>query len=333
MEQRNRGEAERKRPRRTCIRIRMIAFGVAVAAVVGVLAVILSGGKEQETQTGQPDKEIRVPSTSAIQAMTAQEDVTLLELTKADMERGNLVLVNEDYAYDPSQVEDLVAVYENKTDAYYISTVDLLVAGRIMQPLNNWLTDFYEQTGVDNVEIVAGHRTVEYQQGLRDNAIETQGQEHADNYIALPGHSEHHTGLAVDLDTYFVETDTIGGFDGLGAYSWLVDNAWKYGFVQRYPLSKQDITGISYEEWHFRYVGVPHAKVMSDKDLCLEEYIDYLKQYPYDGQHLNVRVDQDEYEIYYCGSLSVPVPTDREYEISGNNVDGFVVTVYNGPPK
>lgn len=334
MEQRNRRRKsaqyyERKRAI-AYIRRRLILYGIVAAVILLALILILSGG-DDKTQTPEQDMQTAQSGSDVgeSQTPTLSDDWQVLTMTQSDMAQGHLILVNADYAYDPNQAEDLVAVYSEKNDYYYVSTVELLVSRTIMSSLNNWMEDFYQETGIDNIELVAGHRTVEYQQYLRDRAVENHGQEHADNYIALPGHSEHHTGFAIDLDTYYAETDSLGGFDGTGDYAWVVENAWRYGFVQRYPSNKQDVTGISYEEWHFRHVGLPHSKIMYDNNLCLEEYIAYLRNYPFDGNHLTVEVEDDSYEIYYCQGLTVTVPKDREYEISGNNVDGFIVTIRN----
>ena len=91
------------------------------------------------------------------------------------------------------------------------------------------------------------------------------------------------------------------------------------------------MTGVSYEPWHFRYVGVPHAYLIQNQNMCFEEYIDYLKQFEFDKQHLEVDFQGQNYEIYYVKAnenqlTQVPVPKGRDYSISGNNVDGFIIT-------
>ena len=98
------------------------------------------------------------------------------------------------------------------------------------------------------------------------------------------------------------------------------------GWVVRYKKAKEPLTGIGDEPWHFRYVGVPHAAVMTEKGLCLEEYTDYLKEFPFDGQHLAVDWGGERYEIWYCPGTSAYLPDSGEYTVSGNNVDGVVVT-------
>jgi len=84
--------------------------------------------------------------------------------------------------------------------------------------------------------------------------------------VAVPGTSEHETGLSVDLN------EVSDDFKYTEAYRWLSENAEDYGFVQRYPEDKQEITGIITEPWHYRYVGQAAAKAMNAKSLCLEEY-------------------------------------------------------------
>ena len=89
--------------------------------------------------------------------------------------------------------------------------------------------------------------------------------------VEAPGYSEHHTGLAVDFND--VEDD----FRETEAYTWLQEHAAEYGFVERYPKGKESITGIDYEPWHYRYVGKEHAQRMNELNMCLEEYVAFLK--------------------------------------------------------
>ena len=103
--------------------------------------------------------------------------------------------------------------------------------------------------------------------------MDTKGQAHADAYLALPGCSEHHTGLAADLDTYNIEDGTSGGFDGEGAYAWAVEHAWEYGFILRYPQGKERVTGHAFDPVHYRYVGQSAAKQIFELELTLEEYV------------------------------------------------------------
>ena len=92
-------------------------------------------------------------------------------------------------------------------------------------------------------------------------------------YIAVPGSSEHQTGLAVDFitDGYMTLDD---GFENTDAYKWLSKNAYKYGFILRYPSDKSDKTGIFYEPWHFRFIGFEKSRDITESGLCLEEYME-----------------------------------------------------------
>ena len=87
-------------------------------------------------------------------------------------------------------------------------------------------------------------------------------------WVAEPGTSEHQLGIAVDINPDYTVSK------GVGFYEWLRDNAHKYGFVKRYPADKVEITGISNERWHYRYVGKEVAEIMYEENLCLEEYIE-----------------------------------------------------------
>ena len=94
--------------------------------------------------------------------------------------------------------------------------------------------------------------------------------------MAIPGTSEHHTGLAADIIT--VDYQVLDeGFAETAAYQWLKENCTQYGFIMRYPKEKQDITGIIYEPWHYRYVGKNVAEKITANDWCLEEYIEHLE--------------------------------------------------------
>lgn len=128
--------------------------------------------------------------------------------------------------------------------------------------------------------VAQGYRTEEEQQLLLDQkqeAYENEGnspkeaRKLAEQWVAVPGTSEHQIGIAVDINA---DTEKCKAED---VYDWLADNAHKYGFINRYPADKTDITGISNEPWHYRYVGVDAATEIHKKDLCLEEYIESLK--------------------------------------------------------
>ena len=116
-------------------------------------------------------------------------------------------------------------------------------------------------------------------------------------------------------------------------FSWLFEHMDSYGFVQRYPDDKTDLTGYKGGYTAIRYVGVPHAAYMKENHLCLEEYLNRLKDsYTFGKGILDYSTSELTYKIYYfpaskTGTTEIPVPKTGSYEISGNNVDGFIVTV------
>lgn len=225
----------------------------------------------------------------------------------------------------PSELE-LVNVFDSGNGSFSVRETDILISQDVMEPLNQLCAAFQSATGNNDLLVCAGYRSLEEQQALWDNALANHGIEYTRQYFSQPGSSEHHTGLAVDFAFYQADKQRSYEFDGSGDSQWMIDHCWEYGFVQRYPLSKVDITGISEEAWHFRYVGQPHATLMHQKELCLEEYITLLQAYPWDGEHLVETVAGTEYEIWYCPADNIQVPTQGTYTLSGDNQGGCIVT-------
>ena len=171
----------------------------------------------------------------------------------------NLILVNNQNAI-PEGYEVETAETE---DGY-------LVDARIKDPLEKMLEDCRAEG--HSPQIISAFRTHETQQYLYDTTANK-----ADT--AVPGHSEHECGLAVDI----IDSKSAGWADplikeqeDLAAQKWLMENCHKYGFILRYPEDKEEITEIIYEPWHYRYVGVEHAKEIMVNKICLEEYIEEL---------------------------------------------------------
>ena len=121
--------------------------------------------------------------------------------------------------------------------------------------------------------ISSGYRSYDYQAGLYQRYVDRSGKAEADRYSARPGHSEHQTGLAFDMNTISDEfKDTDEG-------KWVADNCHKYGFIIRYPEEKESVTGYMYEPWHIRYLGVETATAVYESGLCLEEYLGITSEY------------------------------------------------------
>lgn len=123
------------------------------------------------------------------------------------------------------------------------------------------------------INIRSGHRTTETQEILFNNYAKRDGIEKANRYSAKPGHSEHETGLTFDFTTEDTVTSIGDWFTETPQAKWLYENAYKYGFILRYPKDKEHITGYKYESWHYRYIGTEHSKNFAMNDLTLEEYL------------------------------------------------------------
>ena len=144
------------------------------------------------------------------------------------------------------------------------------------------LRDMLQAAKEDNVtlEITSPYRTEDYQKTLfnrKINAFMNRGLSYMEAYqlaglsVNIPGNSEHQMGLALDIVTPTYR-DLSEGFESTAAGIWLVENSYKYGFILRYPKGKEDITGVKYEPWHFRYVGVEAATVITEQGITLEEF-------------------------------------------------------------
>ncbi len=192
---------------------------------------------------------------------------------------------------------------------------------------------------------VSGYRTKKEQKEIFENSLMENGREFTETYVAFPDHSEHQTGLAMDLAENRPEIDFIRPeFPRYGICQRFRERASAYGFVERYKTEKQKITGIGSEPWHFRYVGTPHAEIMEKTGLALEEYIQWLKQFDLTVHPLTWK----QYRIGYVRargavtewkgltalqktgehSLSgIGAEAELQTVISGNNADGFIITI------
>lgn len=185
-----------------------------------------------------------------------------------------LLLVNKKYKVPQEYVVELEEIES-------IHQVDK----RIVEPLRQMLSDARKE-GLSPI-ICSSYRTNEKQKKLYNNKVneykrwgfsDEEAEELASYWVAIPRTGEHETGLAVDIvsENYQILDEKQEQTD---VQKWLIENSYKYGFTLRYPTDKKDITMINYEPWHYRYVGIDNATYMKEHDMCLEEYIDYLKQF------------------------------------------------------
>lgn len=185
----------------------------------------------------------------------------------ASLEKGwNLILVNRDN-YIP--------------DNYEFELTELSNVEKVDSRIYPSLQDMFDDARAKGLHlfVAAGYRTEEKQRQLLEEKTEayineghsrSKARELAEEWVAVPGTSEHQIGIAVDInaDTKYSSRDSV--------YGWLEKNSWKYGFIRRYPPDKTEITGVINEPWHFRYVGKEAAQEIYSQGICLEEYIEML---------------------------------------------------------
>ena len=185
------------------------------------------------------------------------------ESLDSNLNDNNLVLVNKFYHlkedYTPTDLVTLGGQYNRG------------VNNKMRKEAAEALMKMVDAAKLDNIILynASAFRSYDYQVNLYNRYIKRDGKEAADKYSARPGYSEHQTGLCSDLN------NISDSFDGTDEAIWLKNNAYKYGFILRFPKGKEDITGYKYEPWHYRYVGLDAAKIIHDDDITLEEYYAY----------------------------------------------------------
>ena len=158
---------------------------------------------------------------------------------------------------------------ENNFHNYVDPTIKPMLRVEVKPYINALISDAHK-LGLPLI-VDSAFRSGYYQQMILDKLISEKGNE-AYKLIALPGASEHQTGLAVDFAYYEngIYDDNVKEDDKEAI--WLKENAWKYGFILRYPKGKENITGYNFEPWHYRFVGLELAKQLYEQDITLEEY-------------------------------------------------------------
>ncbi|MCD7750177.1 MAG: M15 family metallopeptidase [Lachnospiraceae bacterium] len=212
--------------------------------------------------------------TAAAQASESDEALAAQAKQIYEDNEDLLVLVNKEHAVPDNYGTDLKLLNNGR---FY-------VAKSLYDDLVKMLDDADEQ-GYDYY-LVCGYRNRDYQQGLVDNDVKMYMEDYGLSYqealaktyeqVMPAGYSEHETGLAMDI-TAAGNVTLDESQDQEPAIIWLKENGWKYGFILRYPEDKEDVTGISYEPWHFHYVGREAAEFMHEHDLTLEEFYEYLE--------------------------------------------------------
>ncbi len=173
----------------------------------------------------------------------------------------------------------VVNVWNELPEDYSVELTELSNGQKVDSRIYPYLQEMFDAAREEGVYPVVreGYRTAEEQQEILEDRIQTyinqgysrsRAERTAKEWVAIPGTSEHQLGIAVDInaDKTKCSNDEV--------YTWLAENAYKYGFILRYPMGKQEITGTSYEPWHYRYVGIEAAYEINERGICLEEYFE-----------------------------------------------------------
>ena len=190
------------------------------------------------------------------------------DLEATDISKKELLLVNKyhylDKDYEPENLVTIPTTYawgSYGSQKVTKSTYDAF--------LNMWKAShekgFY-------LMVSSSYRTYEKQLSVYEEYRKTQGIDYADVIAARPGHSEHQTGYSLDI---FEKGYTQKTFQDSDSYQWLQNNAYKYGFIERYPSDKEEITGYTFESWHYRYIGIEPATYIHDNHITFDEYYAY----------------------------------------------------------
>lgn len=215
----------------------------------------------------------------------AEDAVAAPEVVLTDTLEGELpMLVNkkhmvEEY-FQPADLVLLTEVLDSKLCK--VKYKDTQLVREAAEALEKML-EAAKEDGVKKWQVSAGYRTWEEQNGMLNTKIESYLKKHKDwsrrnarnaalKTVAEPGASEHHLGLAVDINV-----PGTSAFKGTKQQKWLHKHCWEYGFIIRYTADKEKITGFAAEEWHIRYVGTEHAQKIKELGLCLEEYIEWME--------------------------------------------------------
>ena len=185
-------------------------------------------------------------------------------IQSTDLSKGYLLIVNKYYKLDSNYTPDNLVKVDNKYGQGYLEkeTYEHFVL----------MANDAKKEGLTLLS-ASPYRSYATQKYLYNDYVKRNGQEEADTYSARPGHSEHQTGLAVDIKSDL--SGELMRFETTKEAKWLSENAYKYGFILRYPKGKEHITGYIYESWHYRYVGVEVAEKIKDEDITYEEYYAY----------------------------------------------------------
>lgn len=257
---------------------------IVTIALIGLLGVGTAAGiflSDRSQQQEPPSADIQQEEKEEAPVESSSQKEEEQERSSQETKQQQLA---EEFAKEKEEYYLLLANAENPLPQdWSIQTEEVQNGYEMDKRAAPAMREMIQAAKEDGVELMlcSAYRSVEKQQQLFDRsqqAYMAQGMSEEEAYAktatetAIPGTSEHQTGLAADIVTPTYQM-LDAGFADTPAGQWLSEHAAEYGFVLRYPQDKQEVTGIIYESWHYRFVGKTHAKLMKESGLCLEEYL------------------------------------------------------------
>jgi len=323
--EKQRREYEQQKKEKLIFALFVVIILVMILFAILIFRRILGGDQPVDPLTSETEG-----STTETESETDGSVLSAYEnkvFAKNDIYTGDLILIDSSHSYRNTNAPTLKDIYSSRNKfekassstgyvySYYPAGKTEMLASETIEALNLMADEFYRLKGNNDLYIHAGEAYVE---GADD---------------------EHATGYAFDLSVFTIDyvhyelNDSRASAD----FKWVEENYYKYGFIRRYPEAKASVTGVSDDPYHFRYVGIAHAYYMFKNDLCLEEYLELLRtehSFKNEGESNLVFTADDgcRYEVYYVAAegdmIQVPILSENaSYEVSGDNVGGFVVTI------
>ena len=192
-------------------------------------------------------------------------------------------LVNKDHLLSSDYVPENLVITDNNENNFHDykdASLKPMISADIM-PYFEALQNAALDVGLRKIIVDSGYRSFEYQKVVFDKSVVEKGIDETLRSVALPGSSEHQSGLAIDIaymdnGVYIEKTSDVDP-----EIMWLKENAHKFGFILRYPEGKEDVTNIQYERWHYRFVGVEMATILYAEGITLDEYYERVEQENY----------------------------------------------------
>ena len=315
-----------KKRKRTVRYDRLLITGILIAVIIFIISGCIRKHKKQnfDMQTaGVPDN---ITITNETAPASAEKNYPKISVETAKVHSGHLILVNQAF---PCRIDADAVINGYSSDIQFVTIKSILDSkNSAVKPytasdwevgldrvaalaMDSWFENFSQETGLKDLRMIAGYKPESDDPDFQTGRTLTVG--------------------------IFPETGSSYAYKPEGDYAWLLYHASEYGFVLRYPEGKEDYFDENITERRtatFRYVGLAPAAYMAKRGLCLEEFLQEVRQYSVSNM-LVVSNDTGSYGMYYVPAdmnhetTSFAIPSNQSsYDISGNNVDGFIVTVY-----